>query len=123
MFTKVLAQSTGTDYIQNIDFEYLINSSIGILFSLIIGFFILELVKIAITLSTEYEGKADTLKKLSQTLTANIKGVVIALGTVLFLNFILTLLGIQVIVNPGEYIDESMKKLEDCIRNYSQCGR
>lgn len=123
MFTKVLAQSPDSAYIQNIDFEYLINSSIGILFSLIIGFFVLELVKIAITLSTEYEGKADTLKKLSQTLTANIKGVVIALGTALFLNFILTLLGIQVIVNPGKFIDESMKKLEDCIRNYSQCGR
>jgi len=116
---KVYAQS---QIYQDIDFEYLINSSIGILFSLIIGFFILELVKVAITLGTDYEGKTDTLKKLNQTLTANIKGVVIALGTALFLNFILTLLGIEVIPNPGEYIDESMTKLESCIRNYSNCS-
>lgn len=122
MFSKVLAAAAPTPVIQDINFEYLINSSIGILFSLIIGFFILEIVKIAITLSTEYEGKTDTLKKLNQTVTANIKGVAIALGTALFLNFLLTLLGIEVIPNPGKYIDESILKLEKCIRSYQECG-
>jgi SpoIID/LytB domain protein len=108
--------------LQNIDFSYLINVSIGILFSLIIGFFILRAVISAIAFATDYEGKKETLEEAKKSLTAAVKGVVIALGTFIFLNFILSLLGIAPIENPGEYIEKKLDNLYVCLYNYSLCG-
>lgn len=108
--------------LQNIDFSYLINVSIGILFSLIIGFFILRAVISAIAFATDYEGKKETLEEAKKSLTAAVKGVVIALGTFIFLNFILSLLGIAPIENPGEYVQERLDSIYVCLYNYSLCG-
>lgn len=108
--------------LQNLDFAYLINTSIGILFSVIIGFFILKAILSAIAFATDYEGKKETLENAKKSLTAAIKGVIIALGTFLFLNFILYLLGISPIENPGQYIEERLDKLYVCLYNYSLCG-
>jgi len=108
--------------LQNIDFAYLINASIGILFSLIIGFFILKAILSAIAFATDYEGKKETLEQAKKSLTSAVKGVIIALGTFIFLNFILSLLGIAPIENPGKYIQRRLDEMYICLYNYSLCG-
>lgn len=106
------------------NFELLINTVVGILFSLVLGFFVLQLIITAIGMATEYSGNADTLKKAQQTLTAGIKGVAVALGAVLLLNFILTILGVNIGAGgPVAYITGRINALEACLRDYTTCGR
>jgi hypothetical protein len=106
------------------NFEVLINLVVGILFSLVLGFFVLQLIITAITMATEYSGNADTLKKAQQTLTAGIKGIALALVTVILLNTILSILGVtSVSGNPVTYITGRIQALESCLRDYNTCGR
>lgn len=106
------------------NFELLINTVVGILFSLVLGFFVLQLIITAIGMATEYSGNADSLKKAQQTLTGGIKGVAVALGTILLLNFILTLLGVNLGTGgPVSYITGRINALEACLRDYTKCGK
>jgi hypothetical protein len=104
------------------NFEYLLTITVGVLFTLVMGFFVLQLIITAIGMATEYSGNADTLKKAQQTLTAGIKGVAIALGTIILLNTLLTILGVSV-GNPVTYIVERINALESCLKNYKTCGK
>ncbi len=105
------------------NFEYLLTITVGILFSLVWGFFVLQLIITAIGMATEYSGNADTLKKAQQTLTAGIKGVAIALGTIILLNTLLTILGVNLGgLNPVTYIVGRINALEECLRDYGACG-
>lgn len=105
------------------DFSLLINISVGILASLVGGFFILQLILTAIDMATDYAGSSEKLKKAQQTLTSGIKGIVVTLGTILLLNFILYVLGVNLGTGgPVAYIVGRIEALEACLRNYEDCG-
>lgn len=105
------------------DFNLLINVTVGILASLVGGFFILQLILTAISMATDFSGSTDTLKKAQQTLTGGIKGIAVALGTILLLNFILYVLGVGLgEAGPVAYIVGRIDALEACLRDYAECG-
>ena len=103
-----------------IDWSALLNTTVGIIFSLVIGFFILEFIIGAISLATDYNNPK-ALETAKSTFTAAIKGLVISLGAIIVMNSILPALGLSAISNPATTLAEQMTNLEKCIRDYSNC--
>lgn len=104
------------------DFGLLINIAIGILVTLVGGFFVLQLIITAIGMATEYSGNAEGLKKAQQTLSAGVKGIAVAIGTVLVLNFLLNILGVGGFEGgPVGFVVEKITNLEECLKNYEAC--
>jgi hypothetical protein len=115
MFTVLAAAPTPT-----ILWGDLLNTTVGILFSLVIGFFILEFILGALNLATDYSNK-DALENAKKTFTSAIKGLVISLGAIIIMNSILPALGLSAISNPAETLATQLTNLENCIRDYSSC--
>jgi hypothetical protein len=107
---------------QTINWEVFLATSVGIFFSILLGFFVLKLVIGALTLATSYEEK-DALKKFKDVFTASIKGLIIAVGGFIVLNTVFTFLRIGQITNPLEKLATELRNFETCIRDYSRCGR
>lgn len=107
---------------QVINWNDLLTTTVGIFFSILLGFFVLKLSIGALNLATSY-GEKDSLKKFRDILTASIKGLIIALGGLIIVNSIFTFLNIGTISNPLEKFSLEAKKFENCIRNYDTCGQ
>lgn len=106
---------------QTINWEVFLASSVGIFFSILLGFFVLKLIIGALNLAVSY-GEKDALKKFKEVFTASIKGLIIAVGGFVVLNTIFTFLRIGQIVNPLERLSTELKNFETCIRDYNKCG-
>lgn len=104
-----------------IDFYNLLSIIFGVFFSLVIGFFVLEIVLVAISLATSYSDPK-ALENSKQTLTAAIKGFAIAVGGTLLLNTILGFLNIGIELNPLKDLSCKLMELENCVKNYDTCG-
>jgi hypothetical protein len=115
MFTVLAATAPTT-----IKWGDLLNTTVGIIFSLVIGFFILEFILAAIALATDYNNPK-AMETAKNTFTAAIKGLVISLGAIIVMNSILPALGLRSISNPATTLADQMTKLEKCIRDYSTC--
>jgi hypothetical protein len=99
----------------------LFTSIFGILFTIVLGFFVLKIILSGLNLATSY-GEKDALKKFTEVLSGSIKGLVIALGAWYVLNTIFVFLNIQTISNPVTMFAEQACVLENCIRDYGTCG-
>jgi hypothetical protein len=106
---------------QTINWEVFLTSIFGILFTILIGFFILKLVLSGLNLATSY-GEKDAYKKFVEVITSSIKGLVIALGAWYVLNTIFVFLNITQITNPLNEFKKQACLMETCIRNYDLCG-
>jgi len=107
---------------QTVEWQGFLETTVGIFFSILLGFFVLKLVIGALNLATSY-GEKDALKKFKDILTANIKGLLIAVGGFVIVNSIFYFLNIGRISNPIEKFADEFENLEKCIRDYSSCGR
>ena len=116
MFTVLAAAGSTT----TIKWGELLNTTVGIMFSLVIGFFVLEFILGALNLATAYNDPK-AMETAKNTFTAAIKGLVISLGAIIVLNSILPALGLSGISNPATTLAEQLTKLEKCVRNYSTC--
>lgn len=103
------------------NFTNLLTAVFGIFFSLVIGFFVLEFVLVAINLATSYSDPK-ALGKAKETLTAAVKGLIISVFGIILLNSILGFLNIGTEVNPIKDLSCKLQELENCLRNYSTCG-
>ncbi len=115
MFTVLAAAPTIT-----VKWGDLLNTTVGILFSLVIGFFILEFIIGALTLATDYSNPK-ALETAKSTFTSAIKGLVISLGAIIVMNSLLKALDLPGISNPVTNLATQLTNLEKCIRNYSSC--
>lgn len=106
---------------QTINWEVFFTSIFGILFTILIGFFVLKLVLSGLNLATSY-GEKDAYKKFVEVLTSSIKGLVIAIGAWYILNTIFLFLNVKQITNPLSEFRKQACILENCVRNYDQCG-
>jgi hypothetical protein len=106
---------------QTLNWEVFLATSVGIFFSILLGFFVLKLVIGALTLATSY-GEKDALKKFKDVLTSSIKGLLIAVGGFIVMNTIFTFLRIGQVVNPLEKLSTELRNFEQCIRDYNKCG-
>lgn len=104
-----------------IKWDVFFTSIFGILFTIVLGFFVLKIILSGLNLATSY-GEKDALKKFSEVLSTSIKGLAIALGAWYVLNTIFLFLNISPIVNPIEKFSEQARILENCLRNYDTCG-
>ena len=118
MFTVLAAAGSTT----TIKWGELLNTTVGIMFSLVIGFFVLEFILGALNLATAYNDPK-AMETAKNTFTAAIKGLVISLGAIIVLNSILPALGLSGISNPATTLAEELTKLEKCIRKYDDCGK
>lgn len=106
---------------QTINWETIISTSFGIFFSLVLGFFVLQLVLAGIGLATDF-GNAKAMKAAKATFESAIKGLVVSLGAWIVLNSILGALGVNFsITNPAATLAAKFKQLENCLRNYASC--
>jgi hypothetical protein len=106
---------------QSIEWQTLFQTTVGIFFSILLGFFVLKIAIGALNLATSY-GEKDALKKFKEILTSAIKGVVIALGGLIITNTILGILSLNKISDPLSAFTDAAQRLETCIRYYSECG-
>lgn len=104
-----------------INFTNLLSVGFGIFFSLVIGFFVLEFVLVAINLATSYSDPK-ALGKAKETLTAAIKGLIISVGGIILLNTILGFLNVGTTINPIQNLSCKLQELENCIKKYDTCG-
>lgn len=106
---------------QSIEWQTLFQTTVGIFFSILLGFFVLKIAIGALNLATSY-GEKDALKKFKEILTSAIKGVVIALGGLIITNTILGVLKLPKIDSPLKAFTRAAQRLETCIRAYEKCG-
>ena len=94
----------------------------GLFFSMLILFFVLEMVIASITLATE-KGNAKATEQAYKTFEAGVKGLIISLGAGVVLNSIFIFFGINtnIIANPFEFFGNQINRLETCIRDYGNC--
>ena len=108
---------------QTIDWTYLLQTGVGIFFSILLGFFVLQLAIAALNLATSY-GEKDSLKKFKDTFTSAFKGLIIAVGGVIIVRTIFNYLNISGtgLNDPLSQFSSQMRIFENCIRNYNTCG-
>jgi hypothetical protein len=108
---------------QTINWTVFLETSFGIFFSIILGFFVLKIILSALNLATSY-GEKDALKKFQEVLTSSIKGLAIAIGSLFILNTIFFFLNINTgdSFNPLARFGEELCRLETCLRDYENCG-
>jgi hypothetical protein len=109
---------------QTINWTVFLETSFGIFFSIILGFFVLKIILSALNLATSY-GEKDALKKFQEVLTSSIKGLAIAIGSLFILNTIFFFLNINTgdSFNPLSRFGEELCRLETCLRDYENCGK
>lgn len=100
----------------------ILNTIIGSILVLTVGFFIMEFVLAAISLATGFEGSKKTYEASIKRLTGALKGIGIALLAFFLLNTILKVFGIN---TDAESITKTLGNyfinLFGCLKDFSKC--
>lgn len=90
-----------------------LDTALGVAFSLLIGFFVLQGAIAAIKLATAFDKSTDEYKKSMETIKYGIMGIVIALSAVILLNTISGLTDID--IAPGDITKNLGQSIEDLL--------